>query len=214
MTLRSNRLYTLLGCILIVSGAVIGLYPFFPSIHYRLTHLQEEPAPIAFSESDFLPDSEDVEGQETPTEEPSAPAPTQQNRPTGGANNTLKIEKIGVSMPIVEGSVSALERGAWRLPLSATPGHIGNTIISAHRYKYLPPSSKTFYLLDKLKVGDTFTITWEGKTYRYGIDTREIRAANDLDMLKDTFDRRVTLITCNPLFSTKERLIVSGRQLK
>ncbi len=218
MTLRLHRFYTLIGIVLIAGGVLTAIYPFFPTIQYRLTHLEAQPKVTPFAETDFAPNEPSSSDTGTSSGDTQKGTDAQANSSSVATaakfHNTLQIKKIGVNIPIVEGSVSALERGAWRLPLSATPDHIGNTILSAHRYKYLPPSSKTFYLLDKLQIGDTFTVEWGGKTYRYGIDKREIRDASDLEMLQDTYDRRVTLLTCYPLFSTKQRLIVSGRLLK
>jgi len=125
--------------------------------------------------------------------------------------NTLFIPKIGVKIEIVEGSdESTLDKGAWRMPQTSTPDKGGNTVLSAHRWKYLPPSEETFYLLDKLGQGDEFQVIWEKKQYNYKVVSVSIVLPTDLSVLDPTENPSVTLLTCHPLFSTQKRLIVRG----
>lgn len=207
--------YTVVGAVLIIGGLLLAAYPFSPLLLYEI---KSQFSKNGTSYQDPYQNAETLGADEalTPNQLPDEPAPepTTSNPQPQGPYNRLVIAKIGVDMPLVEGNEYALERGAWHLPRTANPDQVGNMIISGHRYKYRPPSSKTFYLLDKMAIGDTFTIYWNGGEYHYRIDKREIRAGNDFEMLRDTFDRRVTLITCDPLFSTKNRLIVSGQLLR
>lgn len=125
--------------------------------------------------------------------------------------NQLIIPKINVRIPIVEGGdESVLNKGAWHLPGSSTPDRGGNTVLTAHRFKYLPPNEQTFYLLDKLTIGDTFQIIWQNKAYYYQVKSSLIVTPDNLEVIKETAIPTVTLITCHPLFSTKERLVVVG----
>lgn len=130
-------------------------------------------------------------------------------------NNQLIIPKIEVRIPIVEGAdESVLNKGAWRLPGSSTPDRGGNTVLTAHRFKYRPPSEQTFYLLDKLAAGDFFQIIWQGQEYSYRVISSQVVAPEDVEVLKETLNPIVTLITCHPLFSTKERLVVVGELIE
>ena len=125
--------------------------------------------------------------------------------------NYLVIPKIGVHVEIVEGEdASSLAQGAWRLPGTSTPDRGGNTVVAAHRFRYAPPYEATFYYLDKLETGDEFSVFWEGKEYRYQVVDSHIVAPTNLDILNDTPTSTFTMVTCSPLFSTSERLIVSG----
>ncbi len=129
--------------------------------------------------------------------------------------NLLLIPKIGVKIPIVEGNdESTLNKGAWRLPETSFPDKGSNTAIAGHRWKYRPPSEKTFYLLDKLEVGDSFEIFWQGKEYNYKIVSTTIVLPKDVWVLNPTQVPTVTLITCTPLFSTAKRLIVRGELIE
>lgn len=210
------NIFTIIGSILILGGVLLGIYPFLPLLIYQFsgpsdTYTAQQDQ---YATAEFLDVNEPLTEAQLPTN-PDKPVPEQPQ--ASQPNNTARvvIDKIGVDIPLVEGSNAyALERGAWHLPGTANPDQIGNMIVTGHRYKYRPPSSKTFYLLDKLNVGDTFIVYWNGGEYRYRIDKKEVRPGNDLSILTDTFDRRVTLITCDPLFSTKNRLVVSGRLLR
>ena len=61
----------------------------------------------------------------------------------------LLIPKIGVNAPIVESSNAnyGLSKGSWLVPNTSTPDKGGNTVITGHRFKYLPPNNLTFFLL-------------------------------------------------------------------
>lgn len=120
------------------------------------------------------------------------------------------IAKIGVNAPIVEGQNGdwALSRGAWRLPESSTPDQGGNTVITGHRFKYLPPSNLTFYLFHKLAIGDIVSVIWQGKEYYYKIKLIKIVAATDFSVLEPTTEPTLTLFTCDPIYSQKNRLVV------
>lgn len=126
--------------------------------------------------------------------------------------NRLIIKKIGVSVPIVEAPEAkwqaALNKGAWRLPQSSTPDQGSNTVISGHRYKYLPPNNLTFYLLDKLTAGDIINVTWENKEYDYQVKESKIVPPTEISILRPTDRPTLTLFTCDPIWSTKNRLVV------
>lgn len=123
------------------------------------------------------------------------------------------IPKIGVNAPIVESRNDqyALDRGAWLLPDTSTPDKGGNTVISGHRFKYLPPNNLTFYLLDKLATGDKIEVKWRGKDYRYTVEMIKIVPAEDTTILAPNDEARLTVFTCDPIFSTKNRLVVMAK---
>ncbi|MCX6796138.1 MAG: sortase [Candidatus Falkowbacteria bacterium] len=130
--------------------------------------------------------------------------------------NRLIITKIGVNAPIVEAKNEqvGLNLGAWRVPESSTPDQGGNTVITGHRFKYLPPNNLTFYLLDKLIVGDIFSVIWQGKDYYYRVKETKVVPSNDLSVLNSTDQPIITLFTCTPIYSTKNRLVVVGELIE
>lgn len=124
----------------------------------------------------------------------------------------LTIDSANIVGSVVDGETALeMERGFWHFPLSSRPGEKGNTVIIAHRFLNLPPRSDTFFNLDKVGVGDKIIIEQTGGTYNYTvIDTRVVEKT-DRDVLAQTNDHRVTLITCTPLWTSDQRLIVVAK---
>ncbi|MBN1618549.1 class E sortase [Candidatus Dojkabacteria bacterium] len=123
--------------------------------------------------------------------------------------NKIYIPVIGLDANIVEGQTEdALLLGAWRRPNSSTPDKGGNTVITGHRFQYLPPNNLTFYHLDKVQVGDEIVIFWEGKRYEYIVIETKVVEPTDTYVEDQTEEPRLTLYTCTPLFTANQRLVV------
>ena len=131
-------------------------------------------------------------------------------------SNRLIITKIGVNAPIVESADYrvGLNKGAWRDPRSSTPDQGSNMVVAGHRWKYLPPNNLTFYLLDKLTVGDIISVTWQQGDYYYRIKQTKIVDPTDLSILDPTATTTITLYTCTPLYSMQHRLVVIAELVK
>lgn len=131
------------------------------------------------------------------------------NRPT--IKNRLIISRLDINMPIYESkNADVLVKGGWIFPGTSTPEYASNTVIFGHRFRYLPPISNTFYALDKIKAGDEVKIQWKGKIYAYYVTGSKIIEPTDFSVLDSTEKPSLTLITCAPLFSTKQRLVVTA----
>jgi len=125
-------------------------------------------------------------------------------------DNRLVIATIGVDAHIStnKNPRTGLNEGVWMDPSGSTPNKGGNTVIAGHRWKYLPPNNTTFYLLDKVKVGDEMSTTWNNKKYVYKVKEVKIVDPDDAGILSPTHNPTLTLYTCTPLFSMKHRLVV------
>jgi len=198
--------------IIAVISAIIVVYPFLPAIKYYIglsasPPITEKPKEVSIKK---LPGESIKELSITESDEVSSS--TIASDPT---INQLIIPKIGVQIPIVEGEdESVLNKGAWRLPGTSTPDLGGNTVLTGHRYKYRPPHKETFYLLDKLVKGDLFQIFWQGEEYNYQVVSSFIVNPDAIEVINPTPQPTVTLITCTPLFSTKQRLIIRGELIE
>jgi sortase A len=130
--------------------------------------------------------------------------------------NRLIIKKIGVNAPIVltKNSEYGLSLGSWHVPESSTPDHGSNTVLTGHRFKYLPPNNLTFYNLDKLEAGDIISVIWQGKDYFYKVREQKIVSPEDLFILNDTKEPILTIYTCDPIYSQKNRLVVISELIK
>lgn len=132
-------------------------------------------------------------------------APPQAPPPPGGALGVIKIPKLGIDRVIVEGvDLEYLKKGPGRYPGTALPGQVGNMAIAGHRTTYGAP----FYRLNELVAGDEIIIEYGGAVFTYRVTENKIVQPTDLSVLNPTADRRLTLTTCNPRFSAKERLII------
>jgi len=196
---RKKILIILLATIFVIA-IMVAVYPFLPLLKYKF-----------FAESVKVLPGESEEAVANQEEIQDIASVSEIAGQTEIKTNLLIIPKIGVRIPIVEGdNETALNRGAWRLPETSTPDKGNNTAIAGHRWKYRPPSEKTFYLLDKVEIGDSFQIFWQGEEYDYRIVSVDVVLPTDVWVLNPTTVPTITLITCTPLFSTAKRLIVKG----
>ncbi len=127
----------------------------------------------------------------------------------------ITIPKIKVELPIYHGiSDSVLSIAAGHLEGTSLPtGGKGNhTVISAHRGL---PSAKLFTNLDKLQVGDTFTLTVLDRVLTYQVDQIIVVLPQEIEDLYPTPGRDYcTLVTCTPYGINTHRLLVRGTRIK
>lgn len=144
-----------------------------------------------------------------------------------GPEPLLIIPKINVNVPVdynvtpdQSSQLKAMENGvAWfGIPgANSKPGQVGNTVISGHSsndfidggsYKFV------FALLERLKPGDIFYIHYEGTRYTYSITNTKVVKPTDVNALVyPTSKPEVTLITCTPLGTALNRLLVTAEQV-
>lgn len=125
-------------------------------------------------------------------------------------SNRLIIPRMGVDADVIESdSPQALRKGLWHIPGSAFPGENGNIVISAHRWLHKPPSPKTFYLIDKLEVNDPIYYDFGPSRYEYRVNETFVASPEDVHILKQD-ENKLTLFTCTPLYSTKQRYVVTA----
>lgn len=140
-----------------------------------------------------------------PTEPAPAPSPVRPDVGDGVAR--IQIDKIGVDWIVVEGvSVTVLKKGPGHYPGTALPGQNGNVVISGHRTTYGAP----FFRLDEVKVGDVIKLHTRTDSFDYRVTESKIVAPTDLSVIVSTQESRLTLTTCHPRFSARQRLIVVG----
>lgn len=143
--------------------------------------------------------------------EDSQPKPTEVKPVTIAANqNHLTIPRIGVDADVVIANTdAALMKGLWHLPGTALPGQNGNIVISAHRWLHKPPNPTTFYSIDKIQVGDPIYYDYKGSRYEYKVTKHFIVNPEDVYIL-DQNENKLTLFTCTPLYTTKQRYVVNA----
>jgi sortase A len=139
----------------------------------------------------------------------------------------LIIPKINVNVPVDYGAkpdqdsqMKAMENGVayFGIPgADSRPGQIGNTVVAGHSsndfidkgdYKFV------FALLDRLKKGDTFYLNYNGTRYTYTVTRIRVVKPDDVSALVyKTSKPEATLLTCTPLGTALNRLLVTGEQV-
>jgi len=122
----------------------------------------------------------------------------------------IDMPTIGVTKYVVAGVQTAdLKKGPGHYPGTPFPGELGNASIAGHRTTYGEP----FRHLDDLNIGDPIIITdLMGRQFTYLVTNQQIVGATDSWVVATT-DRTkafLTLTTCHPEFSAKQRLIISA----
>lgn len=145
-----------------------------------------------------------------------------------GEEPKLIIPKITVQVPIVWDAVAsdqnslnaAMDKGvAWfNIPgASARPGEKGNFVVSGHSsndwldggdYKFI------FARLEQIKEGDTIYVNYNKKRYTYTVTSTKVVKPTDVSALVDDASKpRMTLVTCTPLGTAINRLLVFADQV-
>lgn len=124
--------------------------------------------------------------------------------------NRLIIDKINVNALVHDSD--NLNLGVVRRQNSSTPDKGGNTVLVAHRNTVFD-TANTFYLLDKMAIGDMFTVVWNGQEYSYQVDTIKVVTPDDIALEDPTGAPRLTLYTCTPFWIATHRLAVIARPI-
>lgn len=143
----------------------------------------------------------------------------------------LMIPKLNVEVPVVFGSANdvasmnvAMGNGVANFSIpgaSARPGEIGNFVISGHsagnvyqntNYKFI------FSGLPRMVDGDLIYMDYEGKRYTYKMIGHTIVDPKDVNSLvriaQENPDKPIiTLLTCYPLGTSRQRYIIYGEQI-
>jgi LPXTG-site transpeptidase (sortase) family protein len=151
----------------------------------------------------------------------SAPAPKKDPRKAvpkrvapGKALAVMDIPRIELDNKVIVEGVSRddLRKGPGHVPSTVLPGQPGTFGVSGHRTTYGAP----FYRLNELGKGDTITVVTREAIYTYTITRTAIVRPTDTQVLDDVIgpDNKpkvtITLTTCHPRYSARQRLIVFG----
>ena len=141
----------------------------------------------------------------------SKAAYTAGHTPEGDALTRLVIPTIKVDTVVVEGTgSSALRAGAGHYPNTPLPGEEGNVAIAGHRTTY----GKPFANLDHLAVGDDIVLETPIGRHVYRVTRAPfVVANNDFTVISQTPGRSLTLTTCHPKGSARQRLVVRAEML-
>jgi sortase A len=126
----------------------------------------------------------------------------------------LDIPKIRLDNKVVVEGVGRdeLRKGPGHVPSTVLPGQDGTFGVSGHRTTYGAP----FYRLNELAKGDTITVVTREAVYTYTVTRTAIVRPTDTQVLNNVTGpdgkpkATITLTTCHPRYSARQRLIVFG----
>lgn len=129
---------------------------------------------------------------------------------TRGLIGRLGIERLGVSVIVIEGSSpSILRRAAGHIEGTALPGQPGNVGISAHRDTFFRP-------LRNIRENDVITLTTPTGEYRYRVVSTQVVNPRDIAVLSPGRGQVLTLVTCYPFYfvgPAPKRFIVRAKRV-
>jgi sortase A len=136
----------------------------------------------------------------------SAQAAATETRPVPrGALGFLKIPRLHLDMVFVQGAdLATLKLGPGHYTNTPLPGQGGNVAIAGHRTTYLHP----FWSLNEMKAGDRITVETRKGVFVYKVQWVKVVAPNLVSVIAPTKAPSLTLTTCNPRFSSSQRLVV------
>jgi sortase A len=127
-----------------------------------------------------------------------------------GLIGRLEIERLGISVMVVEGTSGAvLRRSAGHIAGTFLPGETGNIGISAHRDTFFRP-------LRNVRENDVVTVTTPAGFYRYRVVSTKIVAPDDVSVLSASGSEVLTLVTCYPFYfvgAAPQRFIVRAERV-
>lgn len=133
----------------------------------------------------------------------------------------LKIDKISLNAPIIwnvdeNDILENLKSGVVHYKGTSLPGEGGNVFLTGHSSNYFWIKSdynQVFSLLDKLDRSDRISINYQNKIYTYEvIDKKEVKPSQ-VEVLNSTKTEVLTLMTCWPLGTSLNRLIIQAQLL-
>ena len=134
---------------------------------------------------------------------------------SNGIMGYISIEKIGVELPIYHGiDETVLQVAVGHIEGTSLPtgGESTHCALSAHRGL---PSARLFTDLDKLEIGDVFTLTVIDRVLTYQVDQILTVEPDNIEPLyvKDGEDY-CTLVTCTPYGVNSHRMLVRGTRIE
>jgi len=123
----------------------------------------------------------------------------------------INIPQINVNHVIVPGvDWEALKLGVGMLMNGVNPGNKqGNLVLSGHNDIY----GEVFRDLDKLKVGDQFTVRTQTQEYIYAVTSFKVVEPTDVSVMDDRGGATLTLISCYPYKVDNKRYVVIAQRV-
>jgi len=214
-----------LSYLLFLAGLLLILFPIVREWHYEwkqdrlLEQLMESSAKPAIEERGDRSLSESNDNltalfMQQSVEESEASDDDRDEQPeqpqVQQAIGIISIKKIDLKLPILEGATNEnMKFAAAHVKETSAIGEVGNAAVAAHRAR---TKGRLFNRLNEMKVGDEIVVQAGGKTLNYTVYEISRVEPTDVSVLgRNSRDRILTLITCDPLVNPTHRLIVKAK---
>lgn len=219
---RGGRALRVFGWALVAAGVVVLLYVVYALFYTGLETDRAQSELLDRWETEVgSPSIPDAPGNLVPDTADAAEAGAEVAAPeVGDAVAVIAFERPGSDtrpvsddhLAVVEGvGAGELRAGPGHYPDSAAPGGDGNFAVAGHRVTYAAP----FHRLDELRDGDEIHV-WDrsGGHHVYRVSTTEIVRPTDGWVVGDdpleTGAPTITLTTCHPRYSNRQRMVAFG----
>lgn len=127
--------------------------------------------------------------------------------PTSSPEQTVRIQvpSINIDSPVIQGDAwEQLKKGVGQSLGSPNPGQKGNIVLSAHNDIY----GAIFQNLDRLRPGDQIILFTSQRTFTYIVRQTQIVEPTRVDVMAQTQEAIITLISCYPYMVDNQRIVV------
>jgi sortase A len=128
----------------------------------------------------------------------------------GSPLGRIEISSIGLAAMIMEGvDGRTLRHAVGHIPGTPLPGQQGNVAIAGHRDTF-------FRGLRNIHKDDEITLTTLHGSYRYRVDSTQVVEPEDTEVLDNSVDDILTLVTCYPIYfvgPAPKRFIVRAHRI-
>jgi sortase A len=123
----------------------------------------------------------------------------------------LRVPRLGLEVVVFEGvTTETLKKGPGHMPGTPLPGQPGNAVISGHRTTYGRP----FFDFDQLVPGDIIEVETAIGTHTYRMNEQLVVTPTDVWVTDDKVGGWLTLTTCHPKFSARQRLVLTAELIE
>ena len=133
----------------------------------------------------------------------------------------ISIPSIDVDAPVVEVGTLINQQGelVWETPKHAVghhqntsdPGDTGNVVLSGHISSPIKQEGNVFSRLPDMQLGAQVVLQTREGTFTYAIVSRRIVEPAQIEVMDQTAEPTLTLITCYPDFVYTHRLVLLGK---
>jgi len=128
----------------------------------------------------------------------------------GDVIGEIEVPRLGLQAIVVQGdSIANLRRAVGHISKSALPGEWGNVALAGHRDTFFRP-------LRDIRVGDEIRFKTPEQNFEYLVQSIEVVAPNDMQVLEPSTGHDLTFITCFPFHfvgPAPKRFVVRAREV-